>query len=74
MTNMVNSLEGITIITKYSPKGVDQIFYPGENGTYGIYFPQESKLIIYNKDNVPIKETSTNTTITKPAVQNTLVK
>jgi hypothetical protein len=49
--------EGITVITKYSPKGVGQIRYPGENGNYGIYFPAENKLIVYDKNNTPIKET-----------------
>ncbi len=71
--DMVKSLEGITVITEYSPKGVDQIIYPGENGNYGIYFPQESKLIVYDNNNVPIKEINTNTPIQKPAVQNTIM-
>lgn len=53
----MESLEDITIVTKYSPNGVDQIRYPGENGNYGIYFPKENKLVLYDKNNTLLKET-----------------
>jgi hypothetical protein len=69
---MENNNEGITVITKYSPNGVDQIRYPGENGTYGLYFPQEKKLVLYDKNNTPIKETTINSPA--QATQNTFTR
>ena len=63
----MENLEGITVVTEYSPNGVDHIRYDGENGNYGLYFPKEKKLVLFDKNDLPIEERIINTVVPKPA-------